>query len=256
MQTASIIGPALGGLLYILGPQWAYAAVLALYLVASTLVLRLKMTRIPPKREKVTLASLMSGFGFVRHNEMVLGAVTLDMVAVLLGGAAALFPVYAQDVLHTGPLGLGILRASPAAGALAMSLVLARVPLAGGIGTKMFAAVALFGVTTIVFGLSSSFPLSVATLALMGAADVVSVVIRNQLVQLSTPDDMRGRVGAINSMFIGTSNQLGEFESGVTAALVGAPAAVIAGGIGTIVVALLWAKWFPALRGMRKFPVA
>lgn len=253
-QTASIIGPAIGGGLYIAGAQWAYGAVCLSLLLASILVSRLVSTRLAPRREKVTLQSLFSGFSFIRHSPVVLGAISLDMVAVLLGGATALFPVFAQDVLHTGPLGLGVLRASPAAGALAMSLILSRRPMTDNIGVKMFLAVATFGVATIVFGLSSQFPVSMAALVLMGAADVVSVVIRSSLVQLATPDAMRGRVGAINSMFIGTSNQLGEFESGMTAALLGAPAAVIAGGLGTLAVALVWSRYFPDLREMRKFP--
>ena len=177
-----------------------------------------------------------------------LGAISLDLFAVLLGGATALLPVYARDILHTGSAGLGVLRACPAVGALATSLVLARRPLRHHVGATMFVAVILFGLATIVFGLSRWLPLSMAALVLLGASDVVSVVIRGSLVQLETPDAMRGRVSAVNFLFVGTSNQLGEFESGMTASLLGTVPAVVVGGIGTIVVASIWSRLFPALR--------
>jgi hypothetical protein len=185
---------------------------------------------------------------FIRRRPDILGAISLDLFAVLLGGATALLPVFARDILHAGPVGLGLLRGAPAVGALAVSLWLARRPMRRRLGHRMFVAVALFGVGTIVFGLSRSLPLSVAALALLGAADVVSVVIRSSLVQIRTPDEMRGRVAAVNLLFIGSSNQLGEFESGTLAALVGAVPAVVLGGIGTLVVAGLWMGLFPGLR--------
>ena len=252
-QSAAILGPALGGLLYIAGPHVAYFVVALFYLTASGLITSLASTRVAPPREKLTRQSLLSGFSFIRRQPVVLGAISLDMVAVLLGGATALLPVYAADILQVGSLGLGTLRAAPAAGALTTSLVLARYPISNHVGSIMFAAVAVFGLATVIFGLSSVYILSLAALILMGAADVVSVVIRSSLIQLATPDAMRGRVGAVNSLFIGTSNQLGEFESGLTAALVGAVPAVVAGGVGTIVVALVWSRLFPPLRLAKTF---
>jgi MFS family permease len=247
-QTATVIGPALGGLLYILGPAAAYGMVAALYAAAGFCIAGIATARSPAGREPPTLASLLSGFVYIRDHPLVLGAISLDLFAVLLGGATALLPVYARDILLTSSLGLGLLRAAPAVGALALSVVLARRPLRHHAGLKMFAAVALFGLGTIVFGLSRSFPLSLAALCLMGASDVVSVVVRSSLVQIATPDAMRGRVSAVNAMFIGTSNQLGEFESGVTAALFGTVPAVVVGGIGTLLVALLWSQLFTSLR--------
>ena len=254
-QSAAILGPALGGLLYIAGAAWAYAAVTAFYLAASLMTAGLRITRTPPRREPISVTSLLSGFVYIRDHPMVLGAISLDLFAVLLGGATALLPVFAQDILRTTPLGLGLMRGAPALGALLTSLVLARRPLRHHVGLKMFGAVALFGLATIVFGLSTSFPLSLAALVLLGASDVVSVVIRSSLVQIATPDAMRGRVSAVNSMFIGTSNQLGEFESGTTAALFGTVPAVVVGGIGTIAVALLWSRLFPSLREVQNLGV-
>ncbi|MDQ0395651.1 MFS transporter [Labrys monachus] len=254
IQTATIIGPAFGGLLYIAGPGLAYIAVGLLYLVAAALVSSLRILVPPAPRETQTLRSVFSGFGFIRSRPVILGAISLDMVAVLLGGATALLPVYARDILHTNSLGLGVLRASPALGALATSLVLARWPMERHVGLKMFGAVATFGFATMVFGASSWFPLSMLALSVMGAADVVSVVVRSTLVQLGTPDAMRGRVSAVNSMFVGTSNQLGEFESGMTATLFGTVPAVVLGGAGTVIVALAWSRLFPALRRADGFP--
>ncbi len=248
IQTATIIGPALGGALYLIGSGAAYGVVAALYLTAHLLVAGITLDRVPPPREPVSVASLLSGFTYMRDHPIVLGAVSLDLFAVLLGGATALLPVYARDILHTGSIGLGVLRAAPAVGALTTSLVLARRPLRHHVGLVMFAAVAVFGLATVLFGISTIFPVSLAALLVLGASDVVSVVIRSTLVQLETPDAMRGRVSAVNSMFVGTSNQLGEFESGSTAALLGTVPAVVAGGIGTIVVALLWSRLFPSLR--------
>ncbi len=246
-QTASIAGPALGGLLYALGPTTVYGTAAALFFCASFLLSRIKVERAPARREPATITSLFAGIAFIRGRQEILGAISLDLFAVLLGGATALLPVFARDILHTGPLGLGLLRAAPALGALAVSLFLARNPLGGRVGRTMFASVFVFGVATIVFGLSSSFTLSMLSLAVLGAADIVSVVIRSSLVQIETPDEMRGRVSAVNSMFIGTSNQLGEFESGVTAALFGTVPAVLIGGVGTMLVVLLWMRLFPRL---------
>ncbi|WP_237478961.1 MFS transporter [Lichenibacterium dinghuense] len=248
LQTATIIGPAIGGALYIAGPAFAYAAVAALWAGASLLVGGIRLDHAPPKREPPTLRSLLSGFTYIRDHSVVLGAISLDLFAVLLGGATALLPVYAQDILHTTPVGLGVLRAAPAVGALLTSFVLARRPLRSRAGAKMFLAVGLFGLATVGFGLSTSFPLSLLALAVMGAADVLSMVVRSSLVQLQTPDNMRGRVSAVNSMFVGTSNQLGEFESGLTATLFGTVPAVVIGGVGTVLVAILWSRLFPSLR--------
>ncbi|GFO59773.1 MFS transporter [Geomonas silvestris] len=246
-QTASIVGPALGGILYVLGPTTVYALASVLFLTACAMVSLIRLERPASKREPVSISSLFAGIAFIRSRPEILGAISLDLFAVLLGGATALLPVYARDILHTGPQGLGLLRAAPALGALGMSVLLARAPLRRRVGRTMFISVFIFGVATIVFALSTSFALSVATLVVLGAADVISVVIRSSLVQIETPDEMRGRVSAVNSMFIGTSNQLGEFESGTTAALFGTVPAVLIGGIGTIVVVLLWIKLFPKL---------
>jgi MFS family permease len=247
-QVATICGPALGGFLYALGGAGAaYGLAAVAFLLAGLMVLAIRIPARTLMRGKVTMESLFSGITFIWSRPALLGAVSLDMMAVLLGGAVALFPIYAKDILETGPWGLGMLRASPAIGALAMSLLLAWRPIGRGAGRRMFLAVILFGVATVVFGLSRSLLLSSAALAVLGAADVVSVVVRQSLVQLSTPDEMRGRVAAVNALFIGTSNQLGEFESGVAAALLGPVAAVVLGGVGTVVVACLWMRWFPAL---------
>jgi len=246
-QTASIIGPALGGLLYALGPTTVYTTNCVMFLVASLLVALIRVERIPPAREPVSLQSIFAGIGFIRSRPAILGAISLDLFAVLLGGATALLPVYARDILSTGPWGLGLLRAAPGIGALAMSLWLARHPLRHRVGRIMFSSVAIFGVATIVFALSTSFLLSLGSLIILGGADVISVVIRSALVQIETPDAMRGRVSAVNAMFIGTSNQLGEFESGTTAALFGTVPAVVLGGVGTLLVVLLWMRIFPQL---------
>jgi MFS family permease len=248
MQTATIVGPALGGLLYVAGPSFAYVVAAVLFLAASFLVAGIAMVRTPPRREPVSVASLLSGFVYIRDHPIVLGAISLDLFAVLLGGATALLPVFARDILHTDSIGLGVLRAMPAVGALLTSVFLARNPFRRRVGFTMFAAVVVFGLATIVFGLSTSYPVSMAALLVLGASDVISVVIRGSLVQLETPDAMRGRVSAVNSMFVGTSNQLGEFESGTTAALFGTVPAVVLGGVGTIVVALIWSRLFASLR--------
>lgn len=246
-QTAIILGPALGGLAYALGPGLVYALAAAGFIAASLLISAIRIARPAPARERPSVASLFGGVAFVRRHPALMGAISLDLFAVLLGGATALLPIYARDILRTGPWGLGLLRSAPALGALAASLVLARRPLGGRVGRKLFIAVIAFGVATCVFALSTSFPLSLAALAALGAADSVSVVIRFSLVQIETPDALRGRVSAVNSMFIGASNSLGEFESGATAALFGTVPATLLGGVGTILVALLWLRFFPAL---------
>jgi MFS family permease len=246
-QTATILGPAIGGLLYTAGPTAAYATASILFLTASLLIALIRIERAPPNREPVSLQSLFAGIVFIRNQPVVLGAISLDLFAVLLGGATALLPVYARDILVAGPWGLGLLRSAPAVGALAMSIFLARKMIEHRIGWVMFVAVVIFGVATIVFAISTSFVLSLGALVVLGAADVISVVIRSSLVQIKTPDEMRGRVSAVNSMFIGTSNQLGEFESGLTAALFGVVPAVLVGGVGTIVVVILWMRLFPQL---------
>ncbi len=246
-QTATIIGPALGGLLYAAGPTTAYGIAGILLLAASMFIALIRIERVPKTREPISLGSLFAGITYIRSHPVVLGAISLDLFAVLLGGATALLPIYARDILVTGPWGLGLLRSAPAIGALSMSIFLARNPLRHRVGRIMFGSVAIFGVATIVFALSRSFPLSLGALTVLGAADVISVVIRSSLVQIETPDEMRGRVSAVNSMFVGTSNQLGEFESGTTAALFGIVPAVLIGGVGTLIVVVIWMRLFPQL---------
>jgi len=246
-QAAIVVGPAVGGFVYVAGAQAVYAVCAALFAIAGALVAGVRYEHAPAASRKVDAATLLAGVHFVRHRPVVLGAISLDLFAVLLGGATALLPIFAKDILHTGPWGLGLLRASPAAGAVAMSLLLTRWPIARRAGRVLLGAVALYGAATLVFGLSHWFGLSMAALVVAGAADMVSIVIRQSLVQLDTPDDMRGRVSAVNSVFIGASNQLGEFESGATAALLGPVGSVLLGGVGTLVVAGLWLKLFPAL---------
>jgi MFS family permease len=247
LQAAVIAGPALGGVIFVAGAQAVYATCAALFGVASVLLLGLRYDHAPPPREPVSWATVLAGVHFIWRHKTVLGAVSLDLFAVLLGGAVALLPMFAKDVLHVGPWGLGLLRAAPAAGALVMSVVLTRWPVERRIGTRLLGAVAVFGLATIVFGLSTSFWLSLAALAVSGAADMVNVVIRQTLVQLETPDAMRGRVSAVNSIFIGGSNQLGEFESGATAAWLGPVGSVVLGGVGTVLVAMAWMRLFPTL---------
>jgi MFS family permease len=247
MQAAVIGGPALGGVIFVAGATAVYATCAALFAVGCVLVVAVRYEHLPPPREPVTLRTLLAGVEFVWQRKALLGAVSLDLFAVLLGGAVALLPMFAKDILHVGPWGLGLLRAAPAAGALVMSVLLARWPLRRRVGHTMLSAVALYGVCMVVFGLSTSFVLSLAVLAVSGCADMVSVVVRQTLMQIETPNDMRGRVSAVNSVFIGASNQLGEFESGATAALMGPVGSVVVGGIGTLLVAALWLKWFPAL---------
>ena len=247
MQAAIIGGPALGGVLFVGGAALVYAVCGALFITALMLYLGVRHAPVPRSTEPVSLTTLLAGVHFIRHRPAVLGAISLDLFAVLLGGATALLPMFAKDILQVDAWGLGLLRAAPAAGALAMSVVLSRWPIATRVGPRMFAAVAVYGAATLVFGLSTWFWLSLAALAVAGAADMISVVIRQSLVQLETPNEMRGRVSAVNSIFIGASNQLGEFESRATAALLGPVGSVVLGGIGSIAVAGLWMKLFPEL---------
>lgn len=247
MQGAIIGGPALGGMLFVAGMGVVYGAALAFFVVAAALVLRLRYSHLPPAREPVTLRTVLAGVDFIWKRKPVLGAVSLDLFAVLLGGAVALLPIYAKDILHTGAWGLGLLRGAPAVGALATSILLTRRPVERHVGRTLLLAVGLFGICMVVFGLSRSFIVSLIALAVSGGADMVNVVIRQTLVQLETPDAMRGRVSAVNSIFIGASNQLGEFESGATAALLGPVGSVVAGGVGTLLVALAWFRLFPSL---------
>jgi MFS family permease len=253
MQTALVIGPSLAGLLYGVGPVVPFVVATVMFLLASLAVSAIPHPGVVPRREPVTLGSVFAGAAFIRSRPVMLGTISLDLFAVLLGGATALLPVFARDILEAGPIGLGLLRTSPAIGAVAMSLVLGRFPITRHVGRTMLIAVAIFGAATIVFAFSRSVALSVAMLLVLGAADTISVVVRTSLVQLWTPDAMRGRVNAINSLFIGTSNQLGEFESGTLAAFVGPVAAVALGGLGTIAVVLLWTKLFPALPRVQTF---
>lgn len=251
-QAAMICAPAMGGFAYALGPGVPYAVMAGCWLVAGMLNGAIKMDRVAGPKESPTISSLFAGVKFVRSDPAILGTISLDLFAVLLGGATALLPIYARDILHTGPWGLGVLRSAPAIGALLMGAFLAKHAFNRRVGIRMFQAVIVFGIATVVFAISRSIWLSILALAIMGAADMVSVVIRTSLVQLRTPDKMRGRVSAVNFLFINTSNQLGEFESGLTAALFGAMPAAALGGIGTIVVALLWMKLFPALRDVER----
>jgi MFS family permease len=251
---ATISGPALGGFLYALGPVPVYSLCITGFVCAALIVSRLGGRRFTPeKTDQSRYERVAAGVKFVRSRPVVLGAISLDLFAVLLGGATALLPVYARDILHVGPLGLGFLRSAPAVGAFSMAFVLTHWPIKKQVGAKMFAAVALFGIATITFGLSTWFPASLAALFVLGATDMVSVNVRSSLIQLSTPDTMRGRVSAVSILFIGASNELGEFESGITAALMGTVPAVIAGGVGTLLVVGLWMKLFPPLRKVNKF---
>jgi MFS family permease len=252
-QVATITGPALGGLAYVLAPSLPYLVIVVFWLAGAVLTGFIHTEKQEPSKEGDAVADdIFAGVRFIRNNPAILGTISLDLFAVLLGGVTALLPIYARDILQTGPLGLGILRAAPAVGALLMTIVLARHSINRRVGLRMFQAVIVFGAATVIFALSHWMWLSVLALAMLGAADTISVVIRFSLVQLSTPDEMRGRVGAVNFLFINASNQLGQFESGVTAALFGAVPAAVLGGVGTIAIALLWMKLFPALRRVER----
>jgi MFS family permease len=254
---AVVAGPVLGGVLYLAGPAVVYSIVACLFVVSVLFVLAIRMqTRPASAREPVSLRALSEGLRFVWTRPEVLGAITLDLFAVLFGGATALLPAYARDVLHIGPVGLGALRMAPAIGAALISVVLALRPIGRHVGAWMFGGVAVYGVMTIVFGLSAHALLSFAALVVMGAGDMVSVYIRHILVQVATPDAIRGRVSAVNAVFIGASNELGEFESGVTARWFGLVPAVVIGGIATLLVTGGAMRLFPSLRRMDTFPAA
>ena len=246
-QTATITGPAFGGFLYAVGPSVVYSASLALFATAALMTLMIRMERSAPMREPMTLATFFAGFAFIRRNPIVFGVISLDLFVVLLGGVTALLPVFARDIFAAGPWALGLLRAAPGVGALTMALVLTRWPIEHAAGKAMFAAVAGYGLSTLVFALSDSFIVALIALAVLGASDMVSVVIRMTLVQLGTPDEVRGRVTAVNGLFIGASNQLGEFRAGAMASWIGAVPAVLVGSAGTLVITLIWIRLFPQL---------
>lgn len=251
-QLAVIAGPAIGGFAYAAGSAVPYGIMAVFWLLGSLLNGAIRLERRPGARPSPRLSELLAGIRFVRSDPAILGTISLDLFAVLLGGATALMPIYASDILHTGPWGLGFLRAAPAVGALAMTVVLARRTITRRVGMRMLQAVLVFGLATLVFALSRTMWLSLVALVVMGAADTISVVIRSTLVQLRTPDAMRGRVGAVNYLFVNASNQLGEFESGMTAALFGTVPAAVIGGAGTVLVALLWMRFFPSLRQVER----
>jgi MFS family permease len=247
-QAMTIAGPAMGGLIYALGAAAVYAVAAGLFLLALLAALVLSIPQLQSGGRGMDLDSLFAGIRFIRANPAIAGAISLDLFAVLFGGATALLPVYARDILVIGPLGLGLLRSAPAVGAVVVGLVLAHRSLGRHAGRTMFAAVGLFGIATIVFGLSRSFFLSLGALVVLGASDMVSVFVRQNLVQRATPDAMRGRVNGVNFLFIGASNELGEMESGATAAWFGSVEAVVLGGFGTLAVMALWLWMFPQLR--------
>jgi len=253
-QTGSVFGPAIGGILYDQHAALSYGVSASLFAVAFVALL---MIRAVPRAEMAAgahpLRQMAEGMHYVWRNKIVLGAISLDLFAVLLGGVTAVLPIYARDILHVGPEGLGQLRAAPAAGAVLMGLWFAWRPLRNHVGRKLLVGVAVFGAATAIFGISRNLPLSLAMLALLGAADMLSVYVRQSLIQIHTPDAMRGRVGAVSTLFISGSNELGEARAGFLSSAVGATTAVVAGGIGAILVAGLWARWFPTLRDARSF---
>jgi MFS family permease len=246
-QTAVICGPALGGLLYAFGPTTVYMTCAVVFVVASVLVSLVRLQSPPPEKKPITLDTLFAGFAYIRQHPVLLGALSLDLFAVLLGGVTALLPIYARDVLETGPWGLGLLRSAPAIGALAVSVLLSHYTLDRRVGHILFASVAAFGLATIVFAFSTSLAISLAALAVYGASDAISVVIRHTLVQVRTPNDMLGRVLAVNFMFTGSSGTLGEFRAGSVAAAFGAFSSILLGGVGALLVVLLWTRLFPEL---------
>jgi MFS family permease len=252
-QLATITGPAVGGVLYTFGPTVPYATCCALFFTSIVLLTFVRIERFVSKRSPISFGAFFAGISYIRHNPIVLGVISLDLFAVLLGGTTALLPIFASEIFHTGPEGLGLLRASPAVGALAIMALLTLSPLTRRVGRIMFVSVACFGLATIVFALSTSFVMSMAALAVLGASDAVSVVIRMTLVQIETPDEMRGRVNAVNSLFAGTSNQLGDFRAGTMAAWLGAIPAVLVGGVGILLVVLIWTRAFPALKHVDSF---
>jgi MFS family permease len=251
-QVATILGPAVGGLVYgwARGAAPVYASAAGLYASGFVFLLMMHVRTGRMEKKDISIDTLLAGVRYVWQEKMVLGSISLDLFAVLLGGAVALLPIYAQDILHIGPRGLGVLRSMPGAGASLMAIWLAYFPLRRRSGAVMFIAVGIFGAFTIIFGLSHSVTLSLIALFVIGASDMISVVIRSTLVQIATPPEMRGRVSAVNFIFVGASNELGQFESGVTGQWMGAVPAVVVGGIGTLVVVAIWAKLFPQLRDM------
>jgi MFS family permease len=251
-QVATITGPALGGLAYAVSPGMPYGIMLVFWLVGMLCTGAIQVTQAAPAKGSASSDDIYAGVRFIRSNPAIFGTISLDLFAVLFGGVVALLPIYARDILQTGPFGLGVLRAAPAIGALTMTTVLARHTINRQVGMRMFQAVIIFGAATVVFAVSHWMWLSMVALAVLGAADTVSVVIRFSLVQLRTPDEMRGRVGAVNFLFINASNNLGQFESGVTAALFGTMPAAVLGGVATIAVALIWMKLFPSLRQVER----
>ncbi|HWE77582.1 MAG TPA: MFS transporter [Pseudolabrys sp.] len=255
-QVAVICGPALGGVIYALNPIIVSALCVAFFVTSVTLLAFVHPRGQAEKREPPTLRSALTGFEFIRHRRRLLGVITLDLFVVLLGGATALLPVYAKDILNSGPIGLGLLRSAPAVGALTITVIMSRYPIERHIGLKMFAAVGVYGLATIAFGLSTWFPLSLIALVVLGASDAISVVIRFSLVQIETPEDKRGRVSAVNYLFVGSSNTLGDFESGTVAAWLGAVSSVLIGGLGSLVIAGLWMLFFPTLRRIDRFEPA
>ena len=253
MHVATIAGPSLGGLLYVTGADTVYTIVSALLVVSVIMMWQVRLPTIERSREPATWHTVLEGLRFVRSRPIVLGAISLDLFAVLFGGATAMLPAYAHDVLHTGPEGLGLLRTAPAIGAAGTAVLLAFVPIVHNVGRFMFGGVIVFGIATVVFGLSRTFELSLGALIMLGAGDMVSVYIRHLLIQLETPDEIRGRVSAVNAVFIGASNELGEFESGVTARWFGLVPSVVIGGVATLVVTGFCMRMFPALRKMDRF---
>jgi len=249
---AVIAGPAIGGFLYATGVFVVYAVCAGFS--GISLFTTFAIAKTPKKaREPMTLASMFAGWHYIRTHPVVLGAISLDLFAVLLGGATALLPIYARDILATGPWGLGLLRGAPAVGALIVGFFLARIPMERHVGRRMFIAVAIYGLSTLVFAYSTDFALSLVMLAIGGAADMVSVIVRQTLVQIQTPDELRGRVSGVNSTFISASNQLGEFRSGTMAQFMGAPGSVVAGAIGTLAIVGIWMRFFPALARMDRW---
>jgi MFS family permease len=252
IQIATITGPALGGLAYAVSPGLPYSVMLVFWLFAMLFTGAIRILAREPAKASPAGDDVFAGVRFIRSDPAILGTISLDLFAVLFGGVTALLPIYARDILQAGPFGLGVLRAAPAVGALMMTALLARHTINSRVGLRMFQAVIIFGAATVVFALSHRMWLSLLALAVLGAADTVSVVIRFSLVQLRTPDAMRGRVGAVNFLFINASNQLGQFESGVTAALFGTVPAAVLGGVATVAIALIWMRLFPALRDVER----
>ena len=253
-RTATIAGPAVGGFLYEFGPNVNYAVCLCLYIF--TVIVMWNM-RIRPREGQsagsTAFERIAEGISYIRRRPIIFGAISLDLFAMFLGGATALLPIYARDILQVGPIGLGFLRTAPSAGAAMVAVVLARHQLQRHAGLWMFACVAIFGVATVVFGISENFYLSLVALVVVGGADMVSVFVRSAMIQLATPDHMRGRVGSLNSLFVGASNELGEFRAGMTAGAVGTVPAVVIGGVGAVLIVGLWMRLFPALRQVDRF---